>query len=164
MIRHSLNYFLWRLARESPRRFDNDIIVAAIQYLNSEDNDFHRRLRTGFRSNIPSDLTGQGQKNLQICMITSGLWLCIISKCKFFGTSVSEIVQNKPFARNELIMIPVPKPKFFERKVPVGQSEDDYFDEITARQTHVLEDAIDRVSFINSITTDVNDCFVKNLF
>ena len=45
-------------------------------------------------------------------------------------------------------MIPVPKPKFFERKVPVGQSEDDYFDDITARQTHVLEDAIDRVSFI----------------
>ena len=61
-------------------------------------------------------------------------------------------------------MIPVPKPKFFERKVPVGQSEDDYLEEITARQTHVLEDAIDRVSFINSITTDVNDCFVKNLF
>ena len=45
-------------------------------------------------------------------------------------------------------MIPVPKPKFFERKVPVGQSEDDYLDEITARQTHVLEDAIDRVSLI----------------
>ena len=43
-------------------------------------------------------------------------------------------------------MIPVPKPKFFERKVPSGQSEDDYFDEITARQAHILRDAIDRVS------------------
>ena len=43
-------------------------------------------------------------------------------------------------------MIPVPKPKFFERKLPVGQSEDDYFDEIDARQTHILRDAIDRVS------------------
>ena len=42
-------------------------------------------------------------------------------------------------------MIPVPKPKFFERKVPAGQSEDEYFDEISFRQTHVLEDAIDRV-------------------
>ena len=56
------------------------------------------------------------------------------------------IVKDKPFARNELIMIPVPKPKFFERKVPVGQSKDDYYDEISARQTHVLEDAIDGVS------------------
>ena len=43
-------------------------------------------------------------------------------------------------------MIPVPKPKFFEQKVPAGQSEDEYFDEICFRQTHVLEDAIDRVS------------------
>ena len=43
-------------------------------------------------------------------------------------------------------MIPIPKPKFFERKVPSGQSEDDYFDEITARQTHILRDAINRVS------------------
>ena len=42
-------------------------------------------------------------------------------------------------------MIPVPKPKFFERMVPDGQSEDDYFDEITNQQTHVLRDAIDRV-------------------
>ena len=43
-------------------------------------------------------------------------------------------------------MIPVPKPKFFQRKVPAGQSEDDYFNEITFRQSHVLRDAIDRVS------------------
>ena len=46
-------------------------------------------------------------------------------------------------------MIPIPKPKFFERKVPTGQSEDDYFDEIIARQTHILRDAIDRVSSIH---------------
>ena len=43
-------------------------------------------------------------------------------------------------------MIPVPKPKFFERKVPAGQSEGDYFNEIVFRQSHVLSDAIDRVS------------------
>ena len=43
-------------------------------------------------------------------------------------------------------MIPVPKPQYFERKVPVGQSEDDFFNEIITRQTHVLRDAIDRVS------------------
>ena len=44
-------------------------------------------------------------------------------------------------------MIPIPKPKFFVRKVPAGQPEDDYFDEIVARQTHILRDAVDRVSF-----------------
>ena len=43
-------------------------------------------------------------------------------------------------------MIPIPKPKFVERKVPAGQSEDDYFNEIALRQSHVLSDAIDRVS------------------
>ena len=45
-------------------------------------------------------------------------------------------------------MVPIPKPKFFERKVPDGQLEDDYFDEITFRQTHLLRNAIDRVSLI----------------
>ena len=43
-------------------------------------------------------------------------------------------------------MLPIPKPKVFERKVPAGQSEEDYIDDICARQTHVLRDAIDRVS------------------
>ena len=47
-------------------------------------------------------------------------------------------------------MIPIPKPKFFERKKPAGQSEDDFFDEIIARQAHILRDAIDRVSFCQS--------------
>ena len=44
-------------------------------------------------------------------------------------------------------MIPVPKPKFFERKIPSGQSKDDFFEEICARQSHDLCYAIDRVSF-----------------
>ena len=44
-------------------------------------------------------------------------------------------------------MIPVPKPKFYERKIPSGQSQDDFLEEICARQTHDLCNAIDRVSF-----------------
>ena len=47
----------------------------------------------------------------------------------------------------ELIMITVPKPKFLERNVPAGQSVDDYFNEVNFRKTHIVEDAIDRVSF-----------------
>ena len=43
-------------------------------------------------------------------------------------------------------MIPIPKPKFFERKKPHHVSHDEYFDEICQRQTHILRDAIDRVS------------------
>ena len=45
-------------------------------------------------------------------------------------------------------MVPVPKPKFFDRKVPAGQSRNSFFNEICARQTHILRDAIDRVSFL----------------
>ena len=44
-------------------------------------------------------------------------------------------------------MIPLPKPKFAETNVPIGKSEDDYKKEILKLQTHVLSDAIDRVSF-----------------
>ena len=43
-------------------------------------------------------------------------------------------------------MIPIPKAKFFEHKVPAGQSEDEYFNEIIDRQTHILRDGINRVS------------------
>ena len=43
-------------------------------------------------------------------------------------------------------MIPIPKPKFFERKIPDGQSKKDYLIEITKRQSHSLRDAINRVS------------------
>ena len=56
----------------------------------------------------------------------------------------------KPIIRNELIMTPIPKAKYFEHKVPDGQSEYDYFDEITFRQTHMLHHAIDRVSLIRN--------------
>ena len=44
-------------------------------------------------------------------------------------------------------MITVPKPKFAETNVPIGKSHDDYRDEIINKQTQVLNDAIDRVSF-----------------
>ena len=58
-------------------------------------------------------------------------------------------------------MIPVPKPRFFEHKVPAGQSEDDYFDVITERQTHILRDAIDRVSFLKTGKIIGGNCFVR---
>ena len=44
-------------------------------------------------------------------------------------------------------MIPLPKLKFAETNVPVGKSKEDYKNEIIDKQTHVLSDAIDRVSF-----------------
>ena len=48
--------------------------------------------------------------------------------------------------RNELIMLPIPKAKFFDRKVPSGVNRQDFVDEIIEKQTHVLESAISRVS------------------
>ena len=48
-------------------------------------------------------------------------------------------------------MIPIPKAKFFEHKVPDGQTEDEYFNEITYRQTHILRDGINRVSLIRNL-------------
>ena len=53
----------------------------------------------------------------------------------------------KTLQRNELTMITLPKPKFAETSVPVGKSQDDYRDEIIDKQSHVLNDAINRVSF-----------------
>ena len=44
-------------------------------------------------------------------------------------------------------MITLPKPKFVETNVPIGISKEDYKNEIIEMQTHVLSDAIDRVSF-----------------
>ena len=55
-------------------------------------------------------------------------------------------INPQPTKRNELVMIPIPKPKFSDHKVPIGQNEDEYFAEIADRQTHILRDAIDRVS------------------
>ena len=44
-------------------------------------------------------------------------------------------------------MINLPKPNFVETNIPVGKSKEDYRNEIIDKQTHVLSDAIDRVSF-----------------
>ena len=52
--------------------------------------------------------------------------------------------------RNELIMLPIPKAKFFDRKVPSGVNREDFKDEIIEKQTHVLDCAIDRVSLNQS--------------
>ena len=52
--------------------------------------------------------------------------------------------------RNELIMLPIPKAKFFDRKVPTGVNPADFEDEIIEKQTHVLNCAIDRVSLNQS--------------
>ena len=52
--------------------------------------------------------------------------------------------------RNELIMLPIPKAKFFSRKVPTGVNPADFDDEIIEKQTHVLNCAIDRVSIDQS--------------
>ena len=52
--------------------------------------------------------------------------------------------------RNELIMLPIPKAKFFDQKVPKGVNRDDFKDEIIGKQTHVLGDAISRVSLNQS--------------
>ena len=46
-------------------------------------------------------------------------------------------------------MITVPKPRFAKTNVPDGESLEDYRDAIYFVQTHVLEDAIDRVSRLN---------------
>ena len=43
-------------------------------------------------------------------------------------------------------MITLPKPKFAETNVPTGISKDAYRDKIIDMQSHVLKDAIDRVS------------------
>ena len=44
-------------------------------------------------------------------------------------------------------MITLPKPKYIETNVPIGKSKKDYKEEISAKQTHQLNNAIDRVSF-----------------
>ena len=61
----------------------------------------------------------------------------------------------KYIIRNELIMLPVPKPRFFAHKIPVGVTKEDYEDEIIFRQEHVLREAIDRVSYLRIINSPV---------
>ena len=61
-----------------------------------------------------------------------------------------KIVEENEFhkrLRNELIMLPIPKIKFFDRKIPSGVNPVDFKDEIIEKQTHVLYSAISRVSF-----------------
>ena len=47
--------------------------------------------------------------------------------------------------RNELIMLPIPKAKFFDRKVPTGVNRNDFKELIIEKQTHILHCAISRV-------------------
>ena len=51
--------------------------------------------------------------------------------------------------RNELIMLPIPKAKFFDRKVPSSVNRQDFEEEIIEKQAHVLQSAISRVSLTN---------------
>ena len=46
-------------------------------------------------------------------------------------------------------MIPIPKAKFFDRKVPSGVNRQDFEEEIIEKQAHVLQSAISRVSLIH---------------
>ena len=48
--------------------------------------------------------------------------------------------------RNELIMLPIPKPIFFQRKLPSGVNCHDFKKTIIDKQTHILHCAISRVS------------------
>ena len=47
--------------------------------------------------------------------------------------------------RNELIMLPIPKAKYFRHKVPVGVNPIDVEDEIIEKQKHSVLNAINRV-------------------
>ena len=46
-------------------------------------------------------------------------------------------------------MITLPKPRFAESNVPAGQSLEEYKEDVCEYQTHVLADAIDRVSHLS---------------
>ena len=48
--------------------------------------------------------------------------------------------------RKELIMLPIPKAKYFRHKVPVGVNPMDVEDEIIEKQKHSVLNAINRVS------------------
>ena len=63
-------------------------------------------------------------------------------------------------------MVTIPKPRFAETNVPIGISEDNYRDEIIDMQSHVLSDAIDRVSlknFIRKYLFVIKKCEEKSL-
>ena len=58
-------------------------------------------------------------------------------------------------------MITLPKPKYIETNVPIGKSKEDYKEEISAKQTHQLNNAIDRVSFRGR--SDLSNVFFLNI-
>ena len=54
--------------------------------------------------------------------------------------------------RNELIMLPIPKAKFFDRKVPTGVNRNDFKKLIIEKQTHILHCAISRVRIFSFLS------------
>ena len=62
--------------------------------------------------------------------------------------AITKLKQNEfhKRLRNELIMIPIPKAKFFARKVPAGVNPNDFKDDIIELQSHAVKSAIHRVS------------------
>ena len=63
-------------------------------------------------------------------------------------TALNKIADNNfhKRLRNELVMLPIPKAKFFAHLVPAGRDRNDFEDEIIDKQTHILQNAIERVS------------------
>ena len=68
-------------------------------------------------------------------------------KGRSFGRQTQKLDENQfhKRLRNELIMLPIPKAKFFDRKVPSGVNREDFKMEIIEKQSHVLQCAISRV-------------------
>ena len=70
---------------------------------------------------------------------------------------INELQENEfhKRLRNELIMLPIPKAKFFNRKVPTGVSPAVFEDEINKQQAHFLDCAIERVSLNQSLNQKI---------
>ena len=70
---------------------------------------------------------------------------------------INELQENEfhKRLRNELIMLPIPKAKFFNRKVPTGVSPAVLEDEINKQQAHFLDCAIERVSLNQSLNQKI---------
>ena len=62
--------------------------------------------------------------------------------------ALAKLSENKFHVRlrNEIIMLPIPKAKMFDHKVPIGMNRDDYEDYIVDKQSHILKAAFERVS------------------
>ena len=80
------------------------------------------------------------------------IFLKMLSASVYAQPALQKIEENDfhKRLRNELIMLPIPKAKFFNRKVPTGVNPVDFEDEIIEKQAHVLDSAIDRVSLNQS--------------